>query len=123
MKKRPTNVCARCGSMGDLSWCQRCKTSCYCCAECQEADAERHMPECEQRRAEMLALETRTTEHRRKLREGCWIVCGAKEAEGKLCLICHEAMLTEASIMPLTCGHFFHVECIKMLRATAETIV
>ena len=47
-------------------------------------------------------------------------VCEAREAVDKLCLICQGAMLTEGSVMGLPCGHFFHTECIRMLRAKTE---
>ena len=122
MKKRPTMVCARCGKKGDHGWCQRCKTSAYCCKECHDADAQRHLPECKQWRSAMLAQQARTKEHRRKLLEAA--ECRAEDASkavGTLCLICQETMESEAVIVPLTCGHSFHPKCIKMLRATAET--
>ena len=44
----------------------------------------------------------------------------ASLALGTLCLICQEAMESEATMLPLVCGHFFHSKCIKMLRAKAK---
>merc|ERR1712185_461595 len=118
MKKRPTMVCATCGIEGELGWCGRCRSVAYCCKECMESDAIRHLPECKQRRSEMLVLKARVKEHKKMLREGA--ECRADQpikAVGTLCVICLETMDSEAAVLSLLCGHSYHPKCIRALRA------
>ena len=121
MKKTPTMVCASCAVTGDLGWCGRCRSIAYCCKECMDSDAARHLPECKQRRSVMLAKLARAKEHKRRMIEaaGCRAE-DASKAVGTLCLICQETMESEAVIVPLTCGHSFHSACLRALRAKAE---
>ena len=93
MKKRSTMVCASCAVAGDLGWCGRCRSIAYCCKECMDSDAARHLPECKQRRSEMLAKLARAKEHKRRMIEaaGCRAE-DASKAVGTLCLSCQETM-------------------------------
>ena len=55
------------------------------------------LPECKQRRSEMLVLKARVKEHKKMLREGA--ECRADQpikAVGTLCVICLEVMDSEA---------------------------
>ena len=113
-KKGARKICACCAKVqGSMKQCVRCKSVYYCSVACQDRHWPEHKKSCLPNGGNGAA--------------GAGAGAGAGAAEGKevfvartleeeACAICLEIVTNELDFQ-LPCGHWYHRECVKQLRA------